>query len=93
MNVGAKRVRYVWRVIAVDGAGQGHGNCGHNHETQDAAMSCRWAPPGWDGMLVCDLLVRQVRDPRIDPPRIHVRAKVIQLRRERAARRKARKST
>lgn len=69
MAVGAKRIVLVWRVIAVDGNGQGHGDCGHNHKTKDAAVRCRWAPSGWDDMLVCDLLVRQVRDRRIDTPR------------------------
>src|SRR5690606_24748824 len=69
MKVGAKRMKLVWRVIAVDGEGYGHGDCGHNHRTASAAVACKWAPPGWDDILVCDLLVRQVRDPRIDSPR------------------------
>ncbi len=68
-KVGAKRMRLVWRVIAVGEGGQGHGDCGHNHRTKGAAVSCNWAPPGWNDMLICDLLVREVRDRRIDPPR------------------------
>lgn len=74
MKVGARRVRYVWRVIAVLGSGQGHGDCGHNHKTSMAAVRCRWAPHDWDDHLICDLLVRKVRDRRIDPPRTKRRA-------------------
>lgn len=69
MTAGARRVRYVWRVIAVLGNGHGHGDCGHDHETKDEAVVCRWAPADWNDHIVCDLLVRQVRDRRIDPPR------------------------
>lgn len=47
-----------WTVIAVDGAGQGHGYCGHRHATADEATRCPWDPPR---PFVCDLLVRQVR--------------------------------
>jgi hypothetical protein len=61
-TVGSRRQVLTWRVIAVDATGQGHGDCGHNHVAQMDAVRCRWAPPGWDQMLVCDLLVRQVRD-------------------------------
>ena len=73
MRVGAKRMKLVWRVIAVDGAGQGHGNCGHDHATSLEAVNCDWAPPGWDDMPVCDLLVRQLRADGIDPPRTKTR--------------------
>lgn len=69
MKPGSRRVVYVWRVIAVLGDGRGIGDCGHNHATKGAAVRCPWAPAGWDDMLVCDLLVRQVRDRRIDPVR------------------------
>lgn len=48
----------VWTVIAVDGNGQGHGMCGHEHETADEATACPWDP---ERPFVCDLLVRQVR--------------------------------
>lgn len=68
-KAGSKRIRYVWRVLAVDDRGCGRGDCGHDHETQDEATECPWAPPGWHLMSCCDLLVRQVRDRRIDPPR------------------------
>lgn len=69
MKAGAKRVVYVWQVIAVVEDGSSPGNCGHNHETELDAVRCPWAPPGWDNMLICDLLVRKVRDRRIDPVR------------------------
>ena len=72
-KVGAKRMKLVWRVIAVDGNGHGRGDCGHSHRSSIAAVNCRWAPPGWEDMLVCDLLVRRVRDRRIDPPRTRAR--------------------
>lgn len=52
------RAPLCWTVIAVDGAGQGHGNCGHAHDTADEATACPWDPPR---PVVCDLLVRQVR--------------------------------
>ncbi len=68
-SAGAKKAQYVWRLIAVLENGHGHGNCGHNHKTQMAAVRCRWAPPDWDDHLICDLLVRQVRDVRVDSPR------------------------
>jgi hypothetical protein len=50
--------RLIWTVIAVDGAGQGHGTCGHEHATADEATLCPWDP---ERPVVCDLLVRQVR--------------------------------
>lgn len=50
-----------WEVIAVLGSGCGAGSCGHSHATEDDAIACDWAPAGWDDMLMCDLLVRQVR--------------------------------
>lgn len=65
----ANKVRLVWIVIAVLGDGSSPGNCGHDHATQDDATRCDWAPEGWDDMPICDLLVRQVRDRRIDPVR------------------------
>lgn len=68
-KAGARRATYVWRVIAVDAEGHGHGNCGHAHATQEEATICDWAPEGWDDMPICDLLVRQVRAPGIDPVR------------------------
>lgn len=68
-KVGARRMVLVWRVIAVDEHGRSPGNCGHNHRTSGAAVSCRWTPPGWEDMLVCDLLVREVRDRRVDSAR------------------------
>ncbi len=52
-----------WEVCAVDGAGQGHGRCGHRHATADEATACPWDP---ERPVVCDLLVRQVRT---DQPR------------------------
>lgn len=52
-----------WTVIAVDGVGQGHGVCGHQHTSADEATRCPWDP---DRPVVCDLLVRQVRT---DQPR------------------------
>lgn len=67
-RVGARRMLTTWRVIAVDGAGHGHGSCGHYHATSDDAAACPWSPPGWDDMTVCDLLVRQVRDDRVATP-------------------------
>jgi hypothetical protein len=60
-KVGSRVATYVWRVIAVDWSGQGHGTCGHAHATQLEAVRCPWAPPGWDAMPECDLLVREVR--------------------------------
>jgi hypothetical protein len=64
-----KRVTFHWEVVAVDGRGYGHGSCGHRHASSGEATMCNWAPPGWDEMLVCDLLVREVRDEGIDPKR------------------------
>lgn len=52
-----------WTVIAVDGEGQGHGVCGHQHATADEATLCPWDP---ERPVVCDLLVRRVRT---DQPR------------------------
>lgn len=68
-KVGQKRAAYVWWVMAVLEDGRCIGNCGHDHETTDEATACDWAPLDWDDYLVCDLLVRKVRDRRIDPPR------------------------
>lgn len=69
MKVGSKRVVYVWQVIAVLEDGSSPGNCGHDHATKEEAVRCDWAPPGWELMDICDLLVRQVRDRRINPVR------------------------
>ena len=60
-SVGSRVARYVWRVIAVDARGEGHGTCGHAHSSADFATMCPWEPAGWDAMTVCDLLVREVR--------------------------------
>jgi hypothetical protein len=60
-KVGSRVAVYVWRVIAVDWSGQGHGTCGHRHASQICAVMCPWEPPGWDQMEWCDLLVRKVR--------------------------------
>lgn len=68
-KAGARRATYVWRVIAVDEHGQGHGNCGHDHATDAEAVLCPWSPEGWDQMPICDLLVREFRAPGIDPKR------------------------
>lgn len=59
--VGARVATYCWQVIAVDAVGRGHGTCGHAHADAGFATMCPWAPPGWDAMPVCDLLVREVR--------------------------------
>ena len=60
-KVGARVAGRVWRVIAVDWSGQGHGDCGHAHASQACAVMCPWTPPGWDAIETCDLLVREVR--------------------------------
>ena len=60
-SVGARVARYVWRVIAVDAHGEGHGTCGHAHADAGFATLCPWEPAGWDEMERCDLLVREVR--------------------------------
>ena len=57
----------VWRVIAVLPDGKGIGDCGHDHADDLEAVRCPWTPDPWP--FVCDLLVRQVRDRSIDPPR------------------------
>jgi hypothetical protein len=59
------RAPLCWTVIAVDGAGHGHGYCGHAHATADEATACPWDPPR---PVVCDLLVRQVRAEIFDRP-------------------------
>lgn len=56
----------VWQVIAVDGSGRGHGTCGHRHATPDDATMCPWTPTPWPN--VCDLLVREMRDPEHRTP-------------------------
>jgi hypothetical protein len=61
VKVGSRVARYVWRVIAVDATGRGHGTCGHAHADAGFATMCPWEPAGWDQMPVCDLLVREVR--------------------------------
>lgn len=66
-KVGARVATYVWQVIAVGAEGQGHGTCGHHHATKDEAVECAWAPAGWPGMEVCDLVVREVRAPSTPP--------------------------
>ena len=64
-SVGSRVAGRAWRVIAVDWDGRGHGTCGHDHATQLEAVRCPWAPPGWDDMERCDLLVREVRQRQI----------------------------
>ncbi len=66
-KVGSRRIVYVWRVIAVCHDGRGLGDCGHDHVTDLEAVRCPWAPTPWPDR--CDLLVRKVRDRRIDPAR------------------------
>jgi hypothetical protein len=64
-GVGGKLQRELhWEVTAVLASGRGAGRCLHHHETKDEAVSCDWAPDGWDtdpAMVVCDLLVREFR--------------------------------
>lgn len=50
-----------WEVIAVLPGGVSPGKCGHHHATASQAVACPWAPPGWDEMPICDLLVREIR--------------------------------
>ena len=60
-TVGSRRLVLTWCLIAVDAKGKGHGTCGHRHADALEAVRCPWTPLPWPE--VCDLLVRQVRDP------------------------------